>query len=54
MKIVPLTLDYELSAFDCGDSDLNEFLLEDAKHFLEKRIANTVYRLTIIWLNLTL
>ena len=41
MKIVPLTLDYELSAFDCGDSDLNEFLLEDAKHFLEKRIANT-------------
>lgn len=41
MKIVPLTLDYHLTEFDCGDSDLNEFLLEDAKHFLEKRIANT-------------
>ena len=41
MKIVPLTLDYKLTSFDCGDSDLNEFLLEDAKHFLEKRIANT-------------
>lgn len=41
MNVVPLTLDYELTTFDCGDSDLNEFLLEDAKHFLEKRIANT-------------
>ena len=41
MNIVPLTKGYALTAFDCGDSDLNEFLLEDAKHFLEKRIANT-------------
>lgn len=41
MKIVPLTPDYNLTEFDCGDSDLNEFLLEDAKYFLEKRIANT-------------
>ena len=41
MKIVPLTHDYTLTNFDCGDSDLNEFLMEDAKHFLSKRIANT-------------
>ena len=41
MTVVPLTLDYKLTEFDCGDSDLNEFLLEDAKHFLAKRIANT-------------
>ncbi|MBR5959202.1 MAG: GNAT family N-acetyltransferase [Salinivirgaceae bacterium] len=41
MNVVRLTSDYVLTAFDCGDSDLNEFLLEDAKHFLEKRIANT-------------
>ena len=41
MKAVPLPLDYSLTAFDCGDNDLNEFLLEDARHFLEKRIANT-------------
>lgn len=41
MKLVPLTQDYVISEFDCGDSDLNEFLSEDAKHFLEKRIANT-------------
>ena len=31
MKIVPLTHDYTLTNFDCGDSDLNEFLMEDAK-----------------------
>ena len=41
MRLIRLTSDYELSTFDCGDSDLNEFLLDDAKHFLEKRIANT-------------
>ena len=41
MKIVSLTPDYVLSTFNCGDDDLNEFLLEDAKLFLEKRIANT-------------
>ena len=31
MRLVPLTSDYELTPFDCGDSDLNEFLLNDAK-----------------------
>jgi predicted GNAT family N-acyltransferase len=41
MKIVSLTPDYVLSTFNCGDDDLNEFLLEDAKLFHEKRIANT-------------
>lgn len=41
MRVIPLTPDYELTTFDCGDSDLNEFLLEDAKHFHEKHIANT-------------
>lgn len=41
MKLIRLTGDYELREFDCGDDDLNEFLLNDAKHFLEKRIANT-------------
>ena len=41
MKLVRLTADYPLQSFDCGDVDLNEFLLDDAKHFLAKRIANT-------------
>ena len=41
MKLVPLTSDYELTTFDCGDNDLNEFLLCDAKKAHELRIANT-------------
>lgn len=41
MKLVRLTQNYILTNFDCGDNDLNEFLLEDAKRFLDKRIANT-------------
>lgn len=41
MKLVPLTSDYVLTSFDCGDSDLNEFLFNDAKKASELRIANT-------------
>lgn len=28
MRLVSLTLDYPLVAFDCGDEDLNKFLLD--------------------------
>lgn len=41
MNVIPLTPNVNVAGFDCGDSDLNDFLLEDALHFLEKRIANT-------------
>jgi predicted GNAT family N-acyltransferase len=41
MKLVPLNSDYELNGFDCGDEDLNHFLLDDAKPSQELRIANT-------------
>lgn len=41
MKLVRLTPKHDLSHFDCGDSDLNEFLRDDALNFYEKRIANT-------------
>ena len=41
MRLVRLTSDYELRYFDCGDADLNKFLLDDAKPSLELRIANT-------------
>ena len=41
MELVPLTPDYPLAAFDCGDDDLNKFLLNDAKPSQELRIANT-------------
>ena len=51
MRLVPLTPDYPLTGFDCGDEDLNKFLLDDAKPSQvigfaaslveELRIANT-------------
>jgi len=41
MKLVKLTSDTPLADFDCGDEDLNDFLVEDAKSFLDKRIANS-------------
>ena len=41
MRLVRLTPDCELPDFDCGDGDLNKFLLDDAKPSLELRIANT-------------
>ena len=39
MRLVPLTPDYPLATFDCGDEDLNRFLLDDAKPSQELRIA---------------
>ena len=41
MKLVKLTATHDLSKFDCGDSDLNEFLIDNALNFTEQRIANT-------------
>lgn len=41
MKLVRLTPQHNLSDFDCGDSDLNEFLKDNALLFTEQRIANT-------------
>ena len=41
MRLVRLSSDYSFSTFDCGDEDLNDFLIRDAKDFLQSRIANT-------------
>lgn len=41
MRLVRLASDTPLADFDCGDEDLNAFLVEDAKSFLDKRIANS-------------
>ena len=42
MRLVRLTQDYNITAFDCGDADLNAFLVEDAKGALVKRVAKTL------------
>ncbi|MCR4872805.1 MAG: GNAT family N-acetyltransferase [Bacteroidales bacterium] len=41
MKIVRLTPDYQFGSFDCGESDLNEFLLTDAKEYASHLLAVT-------------
>lgn len=41
MELVKLTPSHDISQFDCGDDDLNEFLRDNALNFTEKRIANT-------------
>lgn len=41
MRLIPLSSDYVLTDFDCGDEQLNEFLFDDAKPSLSLRIANT-------------
>lgn len=41
MKLLRLTPERDLIGFDCGDEDLNNFLVEDAKGFLDKKIATS-------------
>lgn len=41
MKLVRLTPRHNLSSFDCGDDDLNEFLIDNALDYKDQRIANT-------------
>lgn len=41
LQLVRLTDDYTISSFDCGDDDLNDFLLNDSKAFQKKQIAYT-------------
>lgn len=41
MKIVRLTQDHEFKPFDCGEDDLNEFFLQDAKQYLKGLLAVT-------------
>lgn len=41
MKLIRLTEETEIKSFDCGDADLNDFIMHDAKEFFSKKIANT-------------
>ena len=40
-KVERLTLETEIDFFDCGDDDLNKFLMEDAKNYLADLFAVT-------------
>ena len=41
MKIVRLTQEHVFKPFDCGEGDLNDFLLQDAKQYLKGLLAVT-------------
>jgi GNAT superfamily N-acetyltransferase len=40
-KLIRLAEDYPIKPFDCGDSDLNEFLLNDSRNYLKELLAVT-------------
>jgi GNAT superfamily N-acetyltransferase len=40
-SIIRLTTSYSFKPFDCGDSDLNDFLIQDSKSYLVKLLAVT-------------
>lgn len=42
MRLIRLTEDYVFKPFDCGEKDLNEFLLCDSKNYL-KRLVSVTY-----------
>lgn len=41
VRIIRLRLDQSLDEFDCGNQDLNEFLINDAKEYQKRLIAVT-------------
>ena len=41
IKVVRLTQDYQFKSFDCGNQDLNDFLLIDSKPYLKKLLSVT-------------
>ena len=41
MKIVRLTQEHDFKPFDCGEGDLNEFLLQDSKQYAKGLLAVT-------------
>lgn len=41
MRVVKLTQDYVFGDFDCGNKDLNDFLLKDSKKYMDRRLAVT-------------
>lgn len=42
VKAVKLSKIYDLSKFDCGDKDLNDFIKNDTSLYQEKKLATTI------------
>lgn len=43
MRIVRLTQEHTFKLFDCGEDDLNDFLLQDAKQYAKGLLAVSFY-----------
>jgi predicted GNAT family N-acyltransferase len=41
LSFIRLTEEYAIKPFDCGDSDLNDFLLNDSRNYLKELLAVT-------------
>jgi hypothetical protein len=41
LKIIPLTTEHDVSGFDCGDLDLNEFVQVDCRSYQEQYMSHT-------------
>lgn len=41
MQLIRLEKDKQLKSFDCGDVDLNSFIIDDAPYYQEQMLANT-------------
>lgn len=41
VKVKKLTWNYDVKCFDCGNDDLNDFLLNEAKNYASKRLSVT-------------
>ena len=41
MQLIRLAEDYSFGPFDCGEADLNDFLLTDAKDYASQLLAVT-------------
>jgi len=42
VRVERLSREYDLSTFDCGDADLNDFIKNDAFVYLNKKLATTI------------
>lgn len=40
-RIIKLSEDYQLKPFDCGDNDLNNFLVDDALSYKQRLLSVT-------------